>query len=73
LKIFAASLDKNEENLSSSWQDIKNFAALRMLPNRMGDFDNKNEDSKFSGKLLKPYGYKSCFFFTERTLTKLKI
>lgn len=52
-----ASLDKNEEMLSSSWQDIKSFAALRLLPNRMGDFENKNEDSKFLGKMLKPYGY----------------
>jgi len=51
------SVDKNEEILSTSWQDIKGFAALRLLPNRMGDIaEIKNENSKFHGKFLKPFG-----------------
>ncbi|XP_059471780.1 rapamycin-insensitive companion of mTOR [Neocloeon triangulifer] len=49
--------EPNKEVLSTSWQDIKGFAALRLLPNRLGDISEINSDtSNISSKFLKPFG-----------------
>ncbi|XP_065337651.1 rapamycin-insensitive companion of mTOR isoform X2 [Cloeon dipterum] len=46
-----------KEVLSSSWQDVKGFAALRSLPNRMGDiYETASDETKLSVRLLKPFG-----------------